>query len=250
MSTATVSQNGPGGDIAATGRRPQSRGTGGAPDIRASGRPGARRRGREVPRSSHAEWEPAPARRDPVAVLEEQAQTRVPELVPIRYGRMLVSPFTFYRGAAALMAADLAGCAADGAAGAALRRRAPVELRRVRGPRPAADLRRQRLRRDAARAVRVGRQAARGELRGRRARSRIRRQAARRAVNLAVGAVLPRGDARVRRDADARPLVRPPRRRRPGQALGRAGDRQAAQAASTATSPRRAPRTACGPSTG
>ena len=62
----------------------------------------------QVPRSSHAEWEPAPGRRDPVEVLEEQAQTRVPELVPIRYGRMLVSPFTFYRGAAALMAADLA----------------------------------------------------------------------------------------------------------------------------------------------
>ncbi|MGN6431999.1 MAG: DUF2252 domain-containing protein [Gaiellaceae bacterium] len=62
----------------------------------------------DVPRGVHAEWEPASDRRDPVEVLEEQAQTRVPELVPIRYGRMLVSPFTFYRGAAALMAADLA----------------------------------------------------------------------------------------------------------------------------------------------
>ena len=49
----------------------------------------------------------APA--SPVELLEEQAQTRVPELVPIRYGRMLVSPFTFYRGAAYLMASDLAG---------------------------------------------------------------------------------------------------------------------------------------------
>ena len=48
-------------------------------------------------------------RRDPVDLLEEQAKTRVPELVPIRYGRMLVSPFTFYRGAAYIMAADLAG---------------------------------------------------------------------------------------------------------------------------------------------
>src|SRR5688572_32748008 len=63
----------------------------------------------DVPRRSHAEWEPPAVRRDPVAVLEEQAQTRVPELIPIRYGRMLVSPFTFYRGGAALMAADLAG---------------------------------------------------------------------------------------------------------------------------------------------
>ena len=63
----------------------------------------------EVPRRVHGEWEPPPHRPDPVDLLEEQAETRVPELVPIRYGRMLVSPFTFYRGAAALMAADLAG---------------------------------------------------------------------------------------------------------------------------------------------
>ena len=63
----------------------------------------------EVPRSSHADWEPSPHRPDPVELLEEQAQTRVPELVPIRYGRMLVSPFTFYRGGAYLMASDLAG---------------------------------------------------------------------------------------------------------------------------------------------
>src|SRR3954467_3726479 len=62
----------------------------------------------EVPRSAHAGWAPPAVRRDPVAVLEEQAQTRVPELVPIRHGRVLVSPFTFYRGAAAIMAADLA----------------------------------------------------------------------------------------------------------------------------------------------
>jgi hypothetical protein len=63
----------------------------------------------EVPRRVHGEWEPSPHRPDPVDLLEEQAATRVPELVPIRYGRMLVSPFTFYRGAAALMASDLAG---------------------------------------------------------------------------------------------------------------------------------------------
>ena len=63
----------------------------------------------EIPRSAHAAWEPTAQRRSPVDLLEEQAQTRVPELVPIRYGRMLVSPFTFYRGGAYLMAADLAG---------------------------------------------------------------------------------------------------------------------------------------------
>ena len=62
----------------------------------------------EVPRSAHAAYEPASSRTDPVLVLELQAKTRIPELAPIRYGRMLVSPFTFYRGGAALMAADLA----------------------------------------------------------------------------------------------------------------------------------------------
>ena len=61
-----------------------------------------------APRSAHGEWAPARDRRDPVELLEEQAASRVPELVPIRYGRMLVSPFTFYRGAAYPMAADLA----------------------------------------------------------------------------------------------------------------------------------------------
>src|SRR5271154_1389993 len=63
---------------------------------------------KQVPRSSHAEWEPFAGRPDPVELLEEQAVTRVPELVPIRYGRMSVSPFTFFRGAALLMASDLA----------------------------------------------------------------------------------------------------------------------------------------------
>ena len=62
----------------------------------------------ELPRSSHAGWEPSPGRRDPIDLLEEQAQMRLPELGPIRYGRMLVSPFTFFRGGAYLMAADLA----------------------------------------------------------------------------------------------------------------------------------------------
>ena len=75
-------------------------------------------RGREArraaSRSEHGRWAAAPDRPDPVALLEEQAATRVPELVPIRYGRMLVSPFTFYRGAAAIMAADLARTPASG----------------------------------------------------------------------------------------------------------------------------------------
>ncbi len=62
----------------------------------------------EVPRASHAELPLGSERPDPIALLEGQAATRVPELVPIRYGRMLVSPFTFYRGAALIMASDLA----------------------------------------------------------------------------------------------------------------------------------------------
>jgi uncharacterized protein (DUF2252 family) len=62
----------------------------------------------ELPRSAHAVWEAAPTRRDPTDLLEEQAQTRLRELGPIRYGRMLVSPFAFFRGGAYLMAADLA----------------------------------------------------------------------------------------------------------------------------------------------
>ena len=61
----------------------------------------------KVPRNVHGEWFAPPGRRDPVEMLEAQAATRVRELVPIRYGRMEVSPFTFYRGAAYLMAADL-----------------------------------------------------------------------------------------------------------------------------------------------
>ena len=61
-----------------------------------------------MPRASHAAFEPASTRPDPVGLLERQALSRVPELVPIRYGRMLVSPFTFYRGAALIMASDLA----------------------------------------------------------------------------------------------------------------------------------------------
>lgn len=68
----------------------------------------------EVPRPSHAEFTLAAARADPVDILERQSALRVPELVPIRYGRMLESPFRFYRGAAAIMAADLATTPATG----------------------------------------------------------------------------------------------------------------------------------------
>ena len=65
-------------------------------------------------RSSHGAFRPSATRPDPVELLESQAQLRVPELVPIRYGRMLASPFTFYRGAALIMASDLAGTPTSG----------------------------------------------------------------------------------------------------------------------------------------
>ena len=70
--------------------------------------PGAGPRAARCRGSAHSRWAPAPGRPDPIGLLEEQAQSRLPELVPIRHGRMLISPFTFYRGAALIMAADLA----------------------------------------------------------------------------------------------------------------------------------------------
>jgi uncharacterized protein (DUF2252 family) len=83
----------------------------GSPSERAAAGKAARA---DVPRSSHGEWQPAGGRPDPVELLERQAASRVGELVPLRYGRMLVSPFTFYRGAAAVMAADLASTPRSG----------------------------------------------------------------------------------------------------------------------------------------
>jgi uncharacterized protein (DUF2252 family) len=62
----------------------------------------------KVPRTSHGEWASASDRSDPISLLEEQNRTRVLELIPIRYGRMSISPFAFLRGAAAVMASDLA----------------------------------------------------------------------------------------------------------------------------------------------
>jgi uncharacterized protein (DUF2252 family) len=91
---------------------PESDGTG-ATERRGGTTPAERAaRGRairaRVSRREHADWAPAPDRRDPVELLEEQGRSRMPELVPIRYERMLASPFAFFRGGAYLMAADLA----------------------------------------------------------------------------------------------------------------------------------------------
>jgi uncharacterized protein (DUF2252 family) len=69
---------------------------------------------RSVPRSAHAHWRPAPDRPDPIGLLQEQNDQRVPWLVPVRHARMRESPFTFYRGTASIMASDLAGTPTSG----------------------------------------------------------------------------------------------------------------------------------------
>ena len=81
------------------------------PEDRAARGKEARKR---VPLDSHGVYVPAPDRPDPISLLEGQAQSRVPDLVPLRYGRMLVSPFAFYRGAAMVMASDLSGTPVSG----------------------------------------------------------------------------------------------------------------------------------------
>jgi uncharacterized protein (DUF2252 family) len=80
----------------------------GSPESDLSGPELGRKARKRAPRTSQAGWAPGPDRVDPLQVLAEQDTTRVPQLVPVRYGRMLASAFTFYRGAAAIMAADLA----------------------------------------------------------------------------------------------------------------------------------------------
>ena len=196
-----------------------------------------------APRSMHGDWAPAADRPDPVELLEEQGASRVPELVPIRYGRMLVSPFTFFRGAAYPMAADLAGAPRTGldvqlcgdahlsnfGAFAAPDRRLVFSINDFDETLPGP--------------VRVGREAPRRELRGGRSGSRLRRWTA--AVDQPDGgACLPRGDAGVRRHVQPRPLVLPHRRRRDRRVRGRAGGPRRSASSSSATSRRRGRRTA------
>ena len=69
---------------------------------------------RAVPRGSHAEWTPTPDRPDPVDLLEAQAKDRLPDLAPIRYARMMASPFALMRGSAIVMANDLASTPQSG----------------------------------------------------------------------------------------------------------------------------------------
>ena len=120
----------------------------------------------QAPLESHAEWSPSPYRVDPVTLLEEQAETRVPELVPIRYGRMVASPFAFYRGAAYVMAADLASTPRSGLRVQACGDAHLMKLRGLRLPGTDAHVRHKRLRRDPARSLGMGCKASRRQLRG------------------------------------------------------------------------------------
>ena len=113
-----------------------------------------------VPREAHAGWKAPKDRCDPIDLLVESNQGRMLDLIPIRFGRMMQSPFTFYRGSASVMAADLATTPAIGATRAGLRRRASAELRRLRHAGAADRVRHQRPRRNTAGAVGMGRQAA------------------------------------------------------------------------------------------
>ena len=131
---------------------------------------------KRVPRASHAAFEPAPGR-DPIAILAAQEADRLPELVPLRHERMAESAFAYYRGTPAVMAFDLAATPAHRHHRPGQRRRPPLELRALRLAGADPRLRRQRLRRDAARALGVGRQAARRERRHRRPRQRLQRRA-------------------------------------------------------------------------
>ena len=199
----------------------------------------------EVPRESHAVFDPPPNRPDPISLLEEQAQTRLPDLVPVRYGRMMVSPFTYYRGAALPMAADLAITPVSGLAVQACGD-AHLSNFGVFGSAGAPPgLRRQRLRRDPARALGVGRQAAGRQPGGGRARQRVPGQAAaarsspprsrgyRQAMRMFAGMSEPGR------------LVRPRRHRGGAASSSSAAGARSSTSGSTRAWPRRAPGTAC-----
>ena len=142
-----------------------------------------REKGKEAreraPLSAHSGWKPAADRPDPVALLEAQNAAREPDLVPVRHGRMMVSPFTFYRGAAKIMAADLAGTPTAGL----VSNSAATRTCRTSGSsrrRSATVVRPQRLRRDPPGPLRVRRQTHGGELHDRGAQQRLLQQDAER----------------------------------------------------------------------
>ena len=159
-----------------------------------------------VPRSSHGEWKAPDERTDPVELLRAQAVDRVPELMPLRHERMLVSPFTFYRGAAAIMAADLADTPTSGVRVQCCGDAHLSNFGGFAAPDRADGLRHQRLRRNAAGSVGVGHQAARRELRGSQIGSTASRTGAE-SFAAPTARTRPQGHARVRRHEEARRLV-------------------------------------------
>ena len=166
----------------------------------------------EAPRSAHAAWEPPADRADPVEILESQARSRVarPGPDPLRAdGRLALHLLPRRGGGDGRGPRHHAGVRA---AGADVRRRPPLQLRRLRGARPHPRLRPQRLRREPAGALGVGRQAPRRQLRDRRPGERLQAEGAPRRGPRR-GARVPRGDPQVRRDAQPGGLVRAPERR-------------------------------------
>jgi len=116
-----------------------------------------------TPRKSHAEWNPLAERHDPIATLEESNRDRLPELVPIRYGRMLRTPLHVSSGFRRSHGQRSGGNAQHGHPGPGLRGLPSAELWPVRQPRAAPVVRYQRLRRDAARPLGVGRETPGGQ---------------------------------------------------------------------------------------
>ena len=178
--------------------------------------------GRRCPRGScRLEGAEGAARSDRAVGASNEG--RVIELIPIRFGRMMQSPFTFYRGSAGVMAADLATTRAIGIACAGVRRRASAELRRFRHARAQCRLRHQRSRRDAAGAVGMGRQASGRERGHRRTISPAERDRAR-PRGRGDGAVVSRAHGRLLLEAGARGLVRDHRHRRRAGYVQRGGE--------------------------
>src|SRR5215212_3711794 len=160
---------------------------------------------REVPRGAHAGWAPAPDRPDPVDLLEAQARDRIEDLMPIRYSRMMASPFAFMRGSAIVMAQDLAGTPKTGIR-AQLCGDAHLLNFGAYLPGACPALRPQRLRRDLAWTLGMGRETPRRELRGGWPRQRLRSGGLSRG-RPDVRGLLPAADGRVLRDGRARGLV-------------------------------------------
>ena len=127
----------------------------------------------QTPRNLQATWKPPTNRTDPVELLVESSQGRMEDLLPIRYGRMMASPFAFYRGAAAIMASDLAHTPATGLNVQACGDCHLLNFGGFATSERKADLRYQRFRRDLRRAVGMGCQAPGRQLRDRRTRQRL-----------------------------------------------------------------------------